>query len=346
MRVTTDKRRVVQGAPVQAVISARYFFGEPVARGNVKYVVHTQRYWYPLYQSDDEEAGDQNGDEGYYGGGDQVAEESGKLDADGKLTVTIPTSIDKHRFDMQYRIEARVTDAANREIAGANGIVATHGSFLVNIEPAQYVYAPGETALRLTWKPRDYDGHPIETPVHVDLTEHFWKKPDGAPEQQADARTDANGKAKVSFVVNRGGSFLARVDSPHAGGPRRRDPHLCPGLHGAGGSWYRGSGEQLQIVTDKKSYKAGEIAKVLIVTGVPDAYVLITAEGRELYSKQVVHATTPTLTVDDPGAWRLHANFFVNAAFVKGWRNASGVEEHFSPCGGEEAESRGDSFEA
>ncbi len=314
VRVTPDRRRVVQGASVQALISARYFFGEPVARANVKYVVHTQRYWYPLYASDDEDSDDRNGDEGYYGG-EQVLEESGKLDADGKVTVSIPTQVDKHHYDMIYRIEARVTDAANREIAGANGVVATHGSFLVNIEPNQYVYEPGQTAA-FNVEARDYDGHPIETAVHVDLTEHFWKKPDGKPEQQTDARTDANGKAKVSLVVNTGGSFSARVTA-HTPEGRDVESRTYVWITGAGGSWYSAAGEPLQIAADKKSYKGGDTAKVLIVTGVPDAYVLVTAEGRELYSKQVIHATTSTLTVEVPIRGDYMPNFFVNAAYVK-----------------------------
>ena len=36
----------------------------------------------------------------------------------GKLTVTLPTAIDGKHEDQDYRIEARVTDAANREVAG------------------------------------------------------------------------------------------------------------------------------------------------------------------------------------------------------------------------------------
>src|SRR6185369_10089999 len=82
VRVTPNKMRVLQGSPVQAQISARYFFGEPVTRASVKYVVHKFRYWYPLY-ADQDEQGD-NVEDNYYGEGEQVLEESGQIDADGK----------------------------------------------------------------------------------------------------------------------------------------------------------------------------------------------------------------------------------------------------------------------
>ncbi len=50
---------------------------------------------------------------------EQQSEQTGKLDANGKLTITIPTKFDasnKRHDDQDYTIEAGVTDAANREI--------------------------------------------------------------------------------------------------------------------------------------------------------------------------------------------------------------------------------------
>src|SRR5689334_7790038 len=62
VKVTTSKKRVVQGEPIQATIDARYYYGEPVANAKVKYVVHRSRYWPPWYLEEDEEQqpGDQD----------------------------------------------------------------------------------------------------------------------------------------------------------------------------------------------------------------------------------------------------------------------------------------------
>ena len=313
VRVAPEPRRVVQGAAVQAVISARYFFGEPVANAAVKYVVHKQRYWYPLY-ADAEEAGDEEQD--YYGGGEQVSEQSARLDADGKLTVTIPTEVSPQKFDMRYRIEARVTDAGNREISGAASVIATHGSFLVNIEPREYVYEPGKTAV-FDLEARDYDGGPIQTPVRVEVIEHHSKGRDGEPVQQTEARTDASGKAKVFFTMRQGGAYRVRVSARTPEG-REVESYTFIWVTGSAAGWYSGQGERLQIATDKKSYRPGEVAKALIVTGAPGDYVLVTAEGRELYSRQVIKATQPTVTVDIPIRPEYMPNFFANAVFVRG----------------------------
>ncbi|HTM48996.1 MAG TPA: MG2 domain-containing protein [Bryobacteraceae bacterium] len=313
VRVTPETRRVLQGSPVKALISARYFFGEPVARAKVTYAVHKFRYWYPLYAQEDQDDDNNTGDD-YYGQGEQVLEESGQLDADGKLTVSIPTEVSAQRWDMRYRIEARVTDAGNREIAGAATVLATHGSFLVNVQPDRYVYEPGSTAA-FTVEARDYDGALIQTEVHGELIEHVWRKPDGPPIQQTDARTDAGGRARISFTVGKGGSYAVRVWANTPQG-RQVESRCYIWVTGSAGGWYTGGGERLQIVPDKRTYRPGDIAKVLIVTGVPDAHVLVTAEGRDLYTRQVIKASQPTLRVEVPVKAEYAPNFFLNAAFL------------------------------
>ena len=123
VRVTTDTPRVLQGAKIQATIDARYFYGEPVAKAKVKYAVHKSRYWVPYYM--DELEDESGGGDSEYTEREQVLEEEGELDADGKLRIEVPAGEADH--DLQYRIEGRVTDAAGREISGAGFVVATVG---------------------------------------------------------------------------------------------------------------------------------------------------------------------------------------------------------------------------
>ena len=59
------------------------------------------------------------------------------LDANGRLTVTLPTRVDDKHSDQDYRIEARVTDAANREVSGHTTVLATYGSFRVSVGAGQ-----------------------------------------------------------------------------------------------------------------------------------------------------------------------------------------------------------------
>ncbi len=183
VKVTAQTPRVLQGQAIKATIDARYYFGEPVANAKVTWVVHTSTYW-PMgrdesedageYQEgDNPEAGNPEGDETY--GGEQQSEKSGTLDAEGKLQITIPTKVDSKKRDLTYRIEARVTDAGNREIAGHGFALATYGGFFLIAEPDSYVYAKGSTAT-VTITAQDYDKKPVQTTFQVELNRWDWRK--------------------------------------------------------------------------------------------------------------------------------------------------------------------------
>jgi hypothetical protein len=310
VKVLPDKRRVLQGEPVEAAIEARYYFGEPVANAKVTYAVHRSRYWSPLFYEyePDEEEGEGAGDYA----DEQVVEGVGQLDASGRLRIRLPN--EPRDSDVRYRIEARVTDQANREITGSGYVVATVGTFLVRAEPAQYVYEPGAQAAVIV-EARDYDGNPADQPFELEVAEWRWNRPEGPRIFSAQGRTGPEGKTKVPVTLGGAGSYIVRVK---ARTPENRvvsdTSHIW--IAGAAGGWYSAR-ERIQIVPDRKSYKPGETAKVLIVTGVPEASVIVSAEGADLHTLQVVQAKGPTVTVDVPVRREYAPNFFVTAAFLR-----------------------------
>ena len=182
MKVTAQTPRVLEGQPIKATIDARYYFGEPVANAKVKWVVHTSTYW-PMGRSEKlttrpaqtRGARIRTPTQGDTYGGEQEREMSGVLDADGKLQIEFPTRIDSKKQDLVYRIEARVTDAGNREIAGHGFALATYGSFFLTAEPDSYVYTKGSTAT-VTVTAQDYDKKPVQTPFRVEMNRWDWRK--------------------------------------------------------------------------------------------------------------------------------------------------------------------------
>jgi uncharacterized protein YfaS (alpha-2-macroglobulin family) len=169
VRVIPGKLRILEGDTAQVTIDARYYFGEPVSGAKVKYDVYRSRYWFPLWYDADEESdepAEANADDD--SGGDQILDEEGKLDQDGKLTIAFPTAQSSHKYDYRYRVEAHVTDEALREITGRGSVIATYGSFVVNVTPDRYVYQPGSTG-SFTVEARDYENNPVATRLHVEL---------------------------------------------------------------------------------------------------------------------------------------------------------------------------------
>ncbi len=325
VKVTAQTPRVLQGQPIKATIDARYYFGEPVANAKVTWVVHTSTYW-PMgrdegddeagaYQEgDNPEADNPEGDDTY--GGEQESEKSGTLDADGKLQITIPTKVDSKKRDLTYRIEARVTDAGNREIAGHGFALATYGSFFLTAEPDSYVYTKGSTAT-VTITAQDYDKKPVQTMFHVELNRWDWRKGAGQSVTTTQGQTDASGKAQIKLTIPDAGEFRVRVTATT---PENRTVETTAFLWAPGESpWWSGPAEErVQIVPDKKTYQPGDTAHVLIVTGKEPTSVLVTVEGNGLYSGQVIKSSGGSITVDVPIKPEYAPNFYVAAVFIRG----------------------------
>jgi len=330
VKVSPSKPRILQGESLSATIEAKYYFGEPVAGAKVTWVVHTSQYWSPFidreedddsegggyYDSEGSGYGEDSGDyEGY--GSEQISEQSGKLDASGKLTILIPTKADKKHRDLRYRVEARVTDEANREISGSNSFLGTYGSFQVGVSPESYVYKNGQT-ITATAVAKDYDGHPVRTPLRVELIKPRWysKSDQDQLVSAVDTSTADDGSAKVTFPAVDNGSYILRVKAQT---PEKREVTADSWLwvSSSNWSWSGGDNRRIQMVADKKSYQPGDTAHILVMTGVPDAWLLVTTEGRTVQTKRVVHATSSTITLDVPVDSTNQPNFFVAVAFLR-----------------------------
>jgi uncharacterized protein YfaS (alpha-2-macroglobulin family) len=318
VRVTPTKTRVLQGETVQATIDARYYFGEPVNGAQVTYAVYRNRYWFPLWYDPDEEAVDapQPGDDSD-DSGDQVGETKGQLDADGKLTITVPTAVSDHKWDFVYRIEARVTDKANREITGRGWVVATYGSFALNVSPDRYFYTPDTTA-SFQVQARDYDNKPVSTPVRVDLLAYRNRQQnDWQVKASTAAHTGPDGNAAAGLKLPpEGGSYRLRVTARTPEG-RDVESHTYLWVSGSGSFWDIGSNRTAPIVTDKKSYRAGDTAHLMVVTGQPHTPVYVSVEGRDLRQYKLLRSADATATFEVPVTANDEPGITVAACFIR-----------------------------
>ncbi len=326
-------QRILQGNAIQATIEARYFFGEPVAGAKVKYVVHTSQHWWWDEDSEDEAAGEETASDesaseepGQTGeedaGGDQTEqqEHDGVLDAEGRLAVSIPVAIDGKHNDQDYRIEARVTDAGNREVAGHSTVLATYGSFRVSAEPASYVFENGQP-VHIKVTAQDYDNKPVTTQVHVVAAQRTW---DSVTREQKetqvasqDATTGADGTVQVdlgNLGNNKSGDFVVTA-SARTPEQRTVEGKAWVWIWNGAGEWYRPNA-QAKIVADKKTYKVGDTAHLLLITGIKESWAVVTAEGESVQSRQLLHATSERVAFDIPITVRSQPNLVINAVIV------------------------------
>ena len=145
VRVTPDKKRVLEGDAVEAAIDARYYFGEPAANAKVKYTINRSQYWSYLAEDADESNGEFSPRNDFFDSqaNQQISSGEGTLDADGRMTIRFSTTLSDKKIDYRYLIDAEVVDKANRSISGSSGVLATYGSFRATAEPQNYFSTPG-----------------------------------------------------------------------------------------------------------------------------------------------------------------------------------------------------------
>ncbi|MGH9898654.1 MAG: MG2 domain-containing protein, partial [Pyrinomonadaceae bacterium] len=179
VNVTASTKFAQVGSRLRFSITAKYFFGAPVASADVHYYIYRSRYypwwWSQDYSSDDQFGGGEE-DANYYGyggyGEDLVREGDGTLKSNGTLDVDfeVPQADPKDPYDYSYRIEAQVTDASRRQIEGSASFVGTRGTIIAGVATDRYLYTQGETA-KIQIRTSDYEGHPVPASVTLKFIE-------------------------------------------------------------------------------------------------------------------------------------------------------------------------------
>ena len=326
VQVTAANKHVLQGTDMAVTIDSRYFFGEPVANGKVKYRIYRERhYWWGEDEDSSGPPQDDASSDSYDYAGDAQDEKTGKLDADGRLVIQVPTPVndkDKTHADYDYTVEAGVTDEANREVTGRGRFLATYGTFRVNVEPVSYAVHAGEAAkFRITAV--DYDDKPVQTRVHVALVYRHYENGKTETTQGAavDVTTDASGKAVGEVLVQSKQYSSAELEATASAvqpGTRDVSDDTYLWIMGAGESAYgEDSTQTSQIIADKKSYAPGDIAHLSLVSETAGFHALIIVQGDTVLQREVMTSDGRTLAFDIPITAECQPNITVAAIYVK-----------------------------
>lgn len=309
VRVAARDARLVMGQEAQLTVRARYYYGETVMGARLTWVVHRSRYWPPWYEADDMEAGD---DDGEYYGGEQIEEGEARLNAEGEFVLNYRVPQSAH--DQRYRIEARVTDESGREISGAGSFLATRGEFFVHAQPAQWVARPGEP-VRIDVETRGYDGSPVpQVAFRAELVRARWDDQRRPVLAAAQGATGADGRGSVTFTPPEGGRYEARIYA-RSGAGKEVQGTAWLWVEGAGG-WGGASPQRVQIVPDQRSYAPGDTARLLLVTGLPEAHAWVSIESQGVHWSKFFHLRGPAETIEAPVAASWTPNVFAEVVFI------------------------------
>lgn len=322
VRVNPQSPRVLQGGSTQVTIDSRYFFGEPVAFGNVKYrVYNSTHYWWDEDSGSGDLGEDQYADQGsYLYGASENSEKSGKLDANGKLIITVPVPVDqsKRPSDQDFYVEAAVTDEANREITGRGHFLATYGSYRIHVEPDIYAVRTGDNA-SFTVSAIDYDNKPVNAKVQLQLNWEQWVN--GAQQvlhtADADVVTGPTGTTHAIIQVPKAGNVEVDATSTTPEGRTVQDRNWLWVLGAGEENWFGGGSHPVQIIADKKSYAPGDVAHLSIISDAPNYHALVIATGYTTEFEKVIDSNGSTASFDLPITTDAQPNLDLSVIFLR-----------------------------
>ncbi|MHB0875612.1 MAG: Ig-like domain-containing protein [Anaerolineae bacterium] len=334
--VVTDRDEYMQGDTVGVTAQASYYFGGPVSEAAVRWTVLTQDYFFNwqgegYYDFTDY---DYLRERQYFGPyGEAVAEGEGTTDSSGRFAFTFPADIADKAVSQQLTIEVTVTDVNSQEVSARTSVLVHKGSFYIGVRPQSYVSTAGEETL-VDVITVDSQSQPVAgRDVAVTFFEHRWynvrERVDGSYQwstsvedvevASVDVTTDAEGRAEAGFLPESPGTYrVVAIATDDQGNEIRSSTYLW--VTGQGYvSWAMQEDYTVQLITDKKSYRVGDTARVLI----PSPYqgsvaALITSERGQVLDYRVINVESSSQVVEIPITEEFAPNVYFVAVLMRG----------------------------
>ncbi len=291
--VTADKAQYTRGDKLTATVKADYYFGSPVAEGEVEYRIYRARYWRPwwyrtewAYLYDEKMMLPQYGMEMIHNG-------SGTLNDDGTFTIDYTTD-GKATEDYIYQVQATVVDASRRAISGSAGVKVTRGEFFITTRTDKYLYKPNDE-IALTVQINTFDGDkPVATGFKARVLRTWWepRKRGGSSDRREETiwtgsgSTGSDGSGVIRIPAGKSGYYNLEVEAADSRGTTITETSYIY-VAEEGYAWYNDGSSDIQIIPDKDLYKPGETMSALVVMPAENIDVLVTGEGPTIYGAQV-----------------------------------------------------------
>lgn len=281
----------IHGETVSFAVAAEYLFGSPVAGGTVNYVVLAEPYSPFAWRS---ATGFYDDYSSTYGG---TVIERGEVALGANGQVSIPVSLQPQERDYRLTLQAQVTDEAADPISGAASLIAYRADLVLGVDPGRYAQ-PVDQPLSLTVTAQDLEGNPLSTTFELSSRHVRWTEDSGRvtePGPTLSGRTGPDGVANIEIDLERAGSWELEVAATDAAG-RSTDTVGTVWLYGGDAIYW--DYQYLDVQADRDEYQAGDTARFVIQSPVPDGMALVTREGGRLATWDLVPFSGNTLTYE------------------------------------------------
>ena len=340
----------VAGANLQGVVTGRYLFGAGMSERKLRWTywktpifsppaIFEQKFPNQRYvfvgrdwlseQSDDRE---------------QILTKEQLLDSKGLRTLTLPTQRDA-AIPYEYTLEGEVADISRQRIANRNSFRVHPAPWYIGVKTPPYFAAVKEgiqtEIIAATPEGQIAPG----VPVKVQLTQVQWhsvRRAEGSgmyawETERKDVPagdweiTTTDRPVPLSIPVKNGGYYVLTATARDKEGRSTRTITSFYAVGAGYTAWERYDHNRIELVPEKKTYKPGETARIMIQSPWERATALMTVEreGVRTHKQFALTSTQETITV--PIGEDDIPNIFVSVLLVKGRTEAAQDEDNSDP---------------
>ena len=337
----------IAGTKLSGTITGRYLFGAPMASRPVKWT-YSKAPVYDVPRAIRERFAEEQWeflgeDTEHRREGETIDTKEPKLDAKGELKLSLDTDL-AAGVPWNYVLEGNVTDISRQQLANRTSFRVDPAPWYVGVKSPNY-FADAAKGMDTAIVAVALDGTATAgVSVSIDLHRIQWNSVreatgNGFYNWQTERKelpaghwdvTTQTAPVPLHVPLGEGGEYLLIATAKDADG-RSTTTRTWFYAVGAGyTAWARSDNNRIELVPEKKTYRPGETARIMVKSPWEHATALLTTEREGVRTWKTFELTSTQTTVSVPITEKDIPNLFVSVLLLKG-RTKEGIEDESDP---------------
>ncbi len=328
------KRGYIAGDNVTAKIVGRYLFGSPMRNAEVKWRLqlmpsqfnsenfsdYTFRQWRGWYES------------GEYHSSQLLAAGADSLNAEGEIAIkgtAIPSGIP---VPQSLLIEGEATSASGQTLAGRTSVAVHPAEFYIGLRTPGYFFAVNKAVACSVVTITPDDRFASNQRVKLRVIQRQWHSVRKAgvgwryswettvEDTPVDSAmiTSTNKASAYLFTPKNSGYYILEASGSDGRG-RTTKSAIFFYVSGADYvAWERSDDDRIELIPDRKRYKPGDVATIMVQSPFEKCRALLTIERESIFESRVLELTGTAPTIQIPIKENYLPNMFVSVALLTG----------------------------
>ena len=335
------------GTKLSGTITGKYLFGAPMSSRPVKWTYSKQ----PIFdvprairerfaEGQWEFLGDRYG---HWRETQTISIRDEKLDAKGELKLTLDTEL-ASGAPWSYRLEGNVTDISRQQLANRTSFRVDPAPWYIGVKSPPY-FADGPKGIDTAIVAAALDGTPTSgVAVSIELHRIQWNSVreaagNGFYNWQSERKELPAGRWDVTtrstpvplhVPLGEGGQYVLIASAKDADGRSTTTRAWFYAVGSGYTAWERSDNNRIELVPEKKTYRPGDTARIMVKSPWEHATALLTTEREGVRTWKTFELTSTQTTVSVPIAEKDIPNLFVSVLLLKG-RTKEGIEDESDP---------------